>query len=202
VTTATEAVERVVAHEPRFAGIRPYDTGLIGQASWFTVQPGSGVGAFIVTIRVGWGDCQAGCIEEHGWIYAVAPDGAVTLVSETGEPIPPPAWPSPITGGATGIAGLITAGPVCPVETAPPDPDCAARPVADANVVIRDGDGMEVARAVTDADGAFLVALPAGDYIVEPQPVDGLLGIAAAQPATVVEGGTAEIALEYDTGIR
>jgi hypothetical protein len=201
VTTPAQAIARVIAAEPRFRGIQPFDTGLIGQASWYTVEPASGVGAFVVTIRVGWGDCQAGCIEEHGWVFAVRPDGTVVALSETGSPVPAGAWPE-IDAGATGIQGLAVAGPVCPVETVPPDPDCAARPVAGAMIVIRDAGGSEVARVEAGADGSFFVALAAGDYTVEPQAVEGLLGTAELQAVTVVDGSAAAVELEYDTGIR
>ena len=202
VRTPADAVARVIASEPRLVGIQPFDTGLIGQSSWFTVEPASGVGAFVVTIRVGWGDCQAGCIEEHSWVYAVKPDGDVSVVSEAGGAVPPEAWPAPVAAGRTGIGGTATAGPVCPVETVPPDPGCAPRPVPAAVVVVRDGAGSEVARVVTDADGSFFVELPAGQYLVEPQPVEGLLGTAGSQTVTVVDGSSAAIQLDYDTGIR
>ena len=72
----------------------------------------------------------------------------------------------------------MTAGPVCPVERNPPDPSCAPRPVAGATIVIRDGLGGQVAAAVSGADGAFFVAVGAGDYVVDPRPVQGLLGTA------------------------
>ena len=88
-----------IATEPRLAGIQPLDTGLIGQSSWYTVEPASGVGAFIVSIRIGWGDCPAGCINEHTWTYAIGPRGEVTILSESGEPVPPDAWPSPLGAG-------------------------------------------------------------------------------------------------------
>ncbi len=202
VTTPEDAVARVIAREPRLTGITPFDTGLIGQASWYTVEPASGVGAYVVSVRVGWGDCPAGCIDEHSWVFAVGPDGVVALVSEGGAPVPADAWPSPIGAGQTGIAGVAVAGPVCPVETVPPDPACAPRPVPDAVVVIRDGGGSEVARVVTAADGSFFVELPAGDYFVEPQAVDGLLGTAGSQNVTVVDRSAAAIQLDYDTGIR
>ena len=61
-------------------------------------MPASGVGAYIVTVTVGWGDCPAGCIERHTWQYAVAPDGTVTLQAEDGGSVPPDAWP---TGGGS-----------------------------------------------------------------------------------------------------
>lgn len=201
VTTRAQAVARVMLNEPRFAGIQPFDTGLIGQASWYTVEPASGVGAFVVAIRIGWGDCQAGCIDEHNWVYAVQPDGTVVAMSETGSPMPAGAWPI-VDAGGTGIRGTVVAGPVCPVETVPPDPGCAPRPVAGAVVLIQDADGSEVVRVEGGADGSFFVQLAPGDYLVVPQPVEGLLGTAEAQAVTVVEGTAVPIELGYDTGIR
>jgi hypothetical protein len=192
----------VVSAEPRLTGIAPFDTGLIGQSSWYAAQPASGVGAFVVDVRVGWGDCESGCIEEHSWVYAVAPDGTVAVVSEAGPAVPADAWPSPVGTGATGIGGMAVAGPVCPVETVPPDPGCAARPVVGAVVIVRDDAGSEVARATTGADGSFFVELPAGDYVLEPQPVEGLMGTAPAIEVSVVNGFPAQVELEYDTGIR
>ncbi len=103
---------------------------------------------------------------------------------------------------ATGIAGTATAGPACPVQKTPPDPSCADRPVGGAVVVVRTASGTEVARATTDAAGAFAATLPAGDYVIEPQPVSGLMGTPAAQPVTVGTGAVTTVALVYDTGIR
>jgi hypothetical protein len=202
VTTPEGALASVVAAEPRLTGIAPFDTGLIGQSSWYTVEPASGVGAFVVAVRVGWGDCESGCIDEHEWVFAVLPDGGVSVVSESGPAVPADAWPSPVGGGATGIGGMALAGPVCPVETVPPDPECAARPVVGAVIVVRDSAGAEVARAATDADGSFFVELPAGDYLVEPQPTEGLMGTAGELRVTIEDGTAIQVTLEYDTGIR
>jgi hypothetical protein len=91
ITTPEAAMAAVVAAEPQFAGIEPLDPNMIGQSAWYEVKPASGVGAFLVTITVGRGDCQAGCIERHTWTYAVAPDGSVTLLSESGDPVAPDA---------------------------------------------------------------------------------------------------------------
>ena len=102
----------------------------------------------------------------------------------------------------TGIRGLTTAGPVCPVERNPPDPNCAPRPVAGATIVIRDGSGSQVAVAISGADGSYFVSVAPGDYVVDPQPVQGFLGTAARQPATVVAGAITDVPLDYDTGIR
>jgi hypothetical protein len=112
-------------------------------------------------------------------------------------------------GGATAaptyaIEGTATAGPTCPVEPASPLPgQCAPRPVAGAVLVITNAAGQEVTRVKTDASGAFIAAVPAGNYTITPQPVDGLMGVAPPVSVTVdAHGNPGPIALEYDTGIR
>ena len=63
-------------------------------------------------------------------------------------------------------AGVIevraVAGPVCPVETVPPDPACEPRPVAGAPIFVMPADGRDVvvAQGTTDEDG--LVRLDGG----------------------------------------
>jgi hypothetical protein len=120
--------------------------------------------------------------------------------SSDGSPTP---FPSPSGAGQkTGIAGVVTAGPVCPVEKNPPDPACAPRPVDGAVLLFRDKAGTEVTRTATAPDGTFLVELPPGVYIVTPQPAKGLLGTPGPQSVTVTDGATVRLDLAYDTGIR
>lgn len=206
--SGADAVARVLALQPRFAGIGPLDPNMIGQSAWYEVSPGT-VG-WRVIVTVGWGDCQAGCISRHSWTYDVDPDGTVRLSAENGDPLadggvpssPPVAIPA---DGGPWIAGRALAGPVCPVVRNPPDPACADRPVAGAGVLVRDASSAIVARATTAADGTFLVAVPrAGSYAVEAQPVPGLMRTPAATTVTVPDGPAAwaVVDLSYDTGIR
>ncbi len=209
-----EAIAKVLAQDPGFAGIGPLNPDLIGQSAWYEVSPAT-VG-WRVTITKGWGDCQAGCINRHTWTYDVDPAGAVTLVGEGGDPLgagtdgESGAGPSgpPVTIPAEGgpwVAGRALAGPTCPVEQSPPDPACAGRPVAGATVVVRDAAGAQIGRVVTAADGTFLVPLPrGGTYSVEGQPTEGLMGTPAAILVDVGDAPTAWAAalLGYDTGIR
>jgi hypothetical protein len=102
----------------------------------------------------------------------------------------------------TGIGGVVTAGPVCPVEKNPPDPACAPRPVDGAILSVRDAAGTEVARVTTAADGTYFAGLPGGVYVVTPQPAKGLLGTPGPQSVTVADGATVTLDLSYDTGIR
>ena len=109
--------------------------------------------------------------------------------------------PRPRTTGQ-GIGGTATAGPVCPVEKNPPDPNCAPRPVAGAVLVVRDPSRTEVARSTTAVDGTFYVELKPGAYVVEPQAVAGLMGTAGPQTVTVNDAAVTTIQVDYDTGIR
>lgn len=203
IKSPEEAVERVVAANPRFAGIRERDPELIGQSHWFEVTPASGVGAYVVTMRIGWGDCPAGCIDEHRWVYAVGPDGTVTLQTETGADVPDDVWPAgDVPPGVTGVLVQALAGPVCPVEQDPPDPACAPRPVVGAIVRVLDGQGQEIAAGQLDATGSALIPVAPGAYVVVPEAVEGLMGTPGPQDVVVVDGRATPVALAYDTGIR
>jgi hypothetical protein len=100
------------------------------------------------------------------------------------------------------VRGVLVAGPNCPVEKQPPDPNCLPRQVEGATVKASDSAGSEQARAVSDADGTFVLELEPGEYTIAFDPVEGLLG--APQPIEVtvasqpVDLGT----VAYDTGIR
>jgi hypothetical protein len=110
--------------------------------------------------------------------------------------------PAPSAAEVT-FRGIVTAGPICPVVSEPPDPSCGDRPVAGAEIVIRNEAGEEVARLRSAEDGTFEGALPAGRYQLEPQPVEGLLGTPAPIDLVVADAGEPEvITVSYDTGIR
>jgi hypothetical protein len=115
----------------------------------------------------------------------------------------PSCWPVTTTEQVV-LSGTAMAGPTCPVEQDPPDPDCAERPVAGAEIVVLDASGSVVARVTTEEDGTFRVALEPGSYQLVPQPVDGLMGGAPAAVAVDLEADRvpAPVNLAYDTGIR
>jgi hypothetical protein len=101
------------------------------------------------------------------------------------------------------VAGRAVAGPVCPVESVSPDPSCAPRPVAGAELIVRGADGAVVQVLRTDSDGRFATRLAPGTYRFEPQPVEGILGTAPAIDVEVRDGSPMdELAISYDTGIR
>jgi hypothetical protein len=191
VTTAAQAAQLALAQQGRFAGIAPFDENLIGQASWYQVTAAED--GWQVLIRIGWGDCPAGCINEHRWTYAVGKDRKVDLVSEIGDPLP----------DATGVRGTVSAGPTCPVERDPPDPACAPRLIAGAVLVVADASGTEVARATSAEDGTFSIELAPGAYRLTAQRADGLMGTPEPMDFQVEAAGPmTELQVSYDTGIR
>jgi hypothetical protein len=172
------AAARVIELNPGFAGIGPRDPNLLGGCcAWDGTATGDG---FTVTFEVGWGDCPSGCIDRHRWTYAVGTDGTVTLVEESGSPVPS-GVPGPGSGssgsggdgsnggggipaGGTGIQGRAMAGPTCPVVS-DNDPACDDRPLAGVTIIVLTQAGTEAARATTDANGAFAFSLPAGPFL-------------------------------------
>jgi hypothetical protein len=137
---------------------------------------------------------------------AVAVLVVVTILGAVGACTGPPgtSGPSaPAASVAASVTGLVHAGPVCPVSK-PGDPACADRPVSGAVLIVTTPAGVEVARATSVADGTFGVALPAGDYVLVPQPVSGLMGTPSSVPFHVAGDGGVPPALDvaYDTGIR
>jgi hypothetical protein len=86
VTSPEDAVARIIAERPDLSGIGPFDPDRIGGCCWYRATARDG--GYDVEFRVGWGDCPAGCIDEHAWTYRVGADGSVELIAESGDSIP------------------------------------------------------------------------------------------------------------------
>lgn len=138
-------------------------------------------------------------MELHGWAARPARMRLVLIgliVLGTAGCVPAPA-------GEFTVRGEAVAGPTCPVVTDPPDPECEDRPVANAEVVVRDEAGAEVTTARTGEDGSFSLVLAPGRYQVVPQPVEGLMGTAATVDLVIAESADPPpLVVSYDTGIR
>jgi hypothetical protein len=127
-------------------------------------------------------------------LAAVALAAVVTLlVAACNQPAP---TPTPTTG----VRGRVIASPTCPVER--PGGSPCIRAVAGAVILALDSNGREVARATSDATGAYFLPLAPGTYRVVPRPVEGLMGTPAEQSVTVTSGAPVLLDLDYDTGIR
>jgi hypothetical protein len=107
----------------------------------------------------------------------------------------------PADSSAT-ITGRLVAGPICPVETNPPDPDCAPRPVPDTEVIATLSDGTEL-RIVSSLDGTFRIALPPGEVVITFAVDEASMLAPDPITATIVANQTLDLGdLTYDTGIR
>jgi hypothetical protein len=177
--------------------VRPGDPALVGQCCTYVAEESSP--GYQVTVSLGWGDCPAGCINHHRWVFHVDPDGTIALVEQSGDADAP----IPTGQGTTASVTLhLQAGPTCPVVRNPPDPACQPRAVANAEVVLKGPDGSELGHAASNGNGQVDMQAPPGAYYVEPQPVQGLLGTAQAFAFSVVAGETVDFFVPYDTGIR
>ena len=142
------------------------------------------------------------------WFVLAALTGALLMACGTpGGPASPSASPTPVispAGGPPTVGGTVTAGPVCPVEQAPPASACAPRPVGGAVIVATDADGREVGRTTSAVDGAYLLTVDAtGTLVIHGLSVAGLMGVPTPVTVTLtVPGASAHVDLEYDTGIR
>jgi hypothetical protein len=87
VDSAEEAAERALAQDPMFADVERFNPDMIGACCFYEVVEADG--GYEVTIQIGWGDCPAGCINKHTWVYAVADSGEVLLLDETGPSLEP-----------------------------------------------------------------------------------------------------------------
>jgi hypothetical protein len=96
---------------------------------------------------------------------------------------------------------MALAGPVCPVETNPPDPACAPRPVVDASILAISDSG-EMVESRTEDDGRFSFVLAPGRYEITAQPVEGLMGTPQPFEVEVLAESVDLGVVMYDTGIR
>jgi len=100
------------------------------------------------------------------------------------------------------LAVEVLAGPTCPVARAE-DP-CPPKPVSDRQVLIESPAGTVIARATTDVQGRFQVALAPGAYTLTIPGGHGLLGGQQTKPvqAAVRVGQITHVQILLDTGIR
>jgi len=102
--------------------------------------------------------------------------------------------------GDSGISGIVTIGPMCPVERV--DTPCPDQPFQ-ATIVVDDAHGKEVTRFDSGADGSFRVALAPGSYTLVPQsPNGGGPPSAGEQTVEVRSGAYTDVTIQYDSGIR
>ena len=104
------------------------------------------------------------------------------------------------------LEGIISIGPICPVETDPPQAGCLptaetykAYPVS---VWAADGSG-KVAAIDPALDGSFKIELMPGNYrIILEKQQNGVGSSNLPQEVTIIPSGKTSVNVEIDTGIR
>ena len=109
--------------------------------------------------------------------------------------------------GATprsGIAGRVVAGPTCPVETVPPEPQCAPRPLVARLRIHRLGSRLPSTMLRSTKNGRFEVRLAPATYVVQALGQNGSFYPRPPAPVQVRvnTGRLTHITITYDTGIR
>jgi len=100
----------------------------------------------------------------------------------------------------SGVNGLVTIGPTCPVER-PGDPNCRDRPYATTLKIVRARDHAFVKRFSSHADGRFRVHLVPGRYVIE-KAGRGSLPSLAPTPVRIGRHRFTRVDLQFDSGIR
>ena len=133
IDSPAEAHQAVLAAGAPFGDFIFLESGLIGASQYFEVkgEPGSSA-TWVVIYTYGWGDCQAGCISRHTFVYLVDPvTGAATFDRQEGDALPTDApevlrLVESVDGAPVGIMPIDTVSPGSSDEPATEDPDWAA----------------------------------------------------------------------------
>ncbi len=117
--------------------------------------------------------------------------------------VPPVPNPQPQNLGT--LSGTVSIGPICPVETNPPQPQCqptAEMYAAREFLVLSPDQKTTITSFHANADGKYSLALPPGIYVV----VSAKTGFGnmsnLPMTATIIAGQTTTLNISVDTGIR
>lgn len=133
IDSPAEAHQAVLAAGAPFGDFIFLESGLIGASQYFEVkgEPGSSA-TWVVIYTYGWGDCQAGCISRHTFVYLVDPvTGDATLDRQEGDELPADAPEAlrlveAVDGAPVGVMPIDTVVPGASDAPATDDPDWAA----------------------------------------------------------------------------
>jgi hypothetical protein len=113
---------------------------------------------------------------------------------------------NPESTGVGILSGTINIGPLCPVETVPPDPGCLPTPATYRAypVGIWTVDGKQLQATISpNVDGSFNLQLPQGRYMIER--INAQSGVGGSNLPVIVSiltDNTTVLYITIDTGIR
>ena len=110
------------------------------------------------------------------------------------------------TGGPTnppdsGIRGLVTLGPTCPVQVEGDPQPCSTTYAATLEIHDQASDKL-ITTVTSGADGRFEVRLAPGTYRIVPQVAEVLPIASPLEDVVVAAGRFTEVQVDFDSGIR
>ncbi len=107
----------------------------------------------------------------------------------------------PSISNKSGIKGMVTLSPTCPVERMPPDPKCAPKAYATSIDVMKNGSTKIVTTIKSDTNGVFNVDIASGSYVLQAHG-GNILPRCAPVTVEVKTNQYTNIEISCDTGIR
>ncbi len=101
----------------------------------------------------------------------------------------------------SGIKGMVTIGPTCPVERVPQEEKCKDKPYI-ANLRLIDSKGNIVKTFTSNADGSFKLVIPEGIYRIENTSSALYPSFGVSDPIEVKTDFFTEVQIKFDSGIR
>lgn len=100
----------------------------------------------------------------------------------------------------TGIQGKVLIGPACPGPARVDDTACADKPYQ-AEILVLDMKGKEIARVTSGVDGTFRFDLAPGTYVLHPFSGNPY-PTAGEQEVDVLQDEYTDVQIDYDSGMR
>lgn len=113
---------------------------------------------------------------------------------------PQPAAAPTTPASGTGLKGMVLIGPACPGPARIDDPTCADKPYQ-AEILVLDLKGKEIARVTSGADGSFRFDLAPGTYVLHPFSGNPF-PTAGEQQVDVLQDEYTTVQIDYDSGMR
>lgn len=153
------------------------------------------VGVIVLTFYIG---------AQYGEVAKISSEIPVVVSSTTTVPKTPASPTSvPVQTKKGTLAITVLLGPVCPVESVPPNPACAPKPFSTTVRIQPNGQSAYHATiSSTDSSGSLSISLIPGTYTVQPHYETSDLPRCTSQQVKIVAGQTVRLSFTCDTGIR
>ncbi|MEO6536823.1 MAG: hypothetical protein ABIT47_03955 [Candidatus Paceibacterota bacterium] len=156
------------------------------------------IGVGLLVTQASWVPSVVSSITAHDPAYEIVPPPATSTVKHIA-PKPVSTVPPQVDSG---VDGVVTIGPTCPVQQYPDNGACADKPY-ETTLAISTTQTGQIADVIvkTNAQGRFSADLQPGTYTIRAQSA-AILPRLAPQQFTVVAHKRTTLTLQFDSGIR